>query len=87
MLTCGVHEGSDPEDVADGVRRGPGPGDAHVSRRHRHPRRGAHLGGSRRHGVGVGVRINVVVREAGLRRGLLAAFVLAGLGQISNLVA
>lgn len=85
FLTCGIHEGSYSEDVADGVCRRPCPGYAHMSSRY--SRRAAHFMVSGRHGVGVRIRVYVVVGEAGLRGGLLAAFILVGLGEISNLVA
>lgn len=84
LLTCRIHEGSYAEDVTDGVRRRPGPGYAHMPGRHWYSGRAAHFG---RHGVGVGVRVYVVVGEAGLRGGLLTALILVGLRQISNLVA
>lgn len=58
-----------------------------MSSRHRYSRRAAHFSSRRRHGVGVGIRVYVVVGEPGLRGALLAALVLVGLGQISNLVA
>lgn len=87
FLTCRIHEGSYTENVADGVRRRPGPGYAHMSSRHRYSRRAAHFSASGRHGVGVGIRVYVVVGEPGLRGGLLTALILVGLGEISNLVA